>query len=243
MSESTAPQPDDSRSQGFVANPVATIVTVSDHKTGDAESWEALRRTYRHLAEQECSHEVEYMLVETEGAAHKAIPDDIEGLLPGLRIATTPGISSFDLKNAGAQAARSSFIIILDADCRPGKGWLQAVTDHHLSHPEAAVISGRTFYEGEGLLPKIFAIIDRTYVDAGKAGPTWAIPIIMAALPGTLCWRTPSRMRWVHSAQSLTLIASRQVALCCISSRTWWPIMRLPAGIWFVKSVAILASR
>ena len=150
-------------------------MTVSDHKTGDAQSWEALRNTYRHLAQQECSHEVEYMLVETEGAAHKAIPDDIEGLLPGLRIVTTPGTSSFDLKNAGAQAAKAAFIIILDADCRPARGWLQAVTDHHLAHPDAAVISGRTFYEGEGMLPKIFAIIDRTYVDAGKAGPTWAI--------------------------------------------------------------------
>ena len=153
---------------------VASIVTVSDHKVGEAEGWVALRETFRHLAAQEHAGAVEYLLVETEGQ-HREIPDDIPGLIDGLRLVTTPGTSSFDLKNAGATAARSNFVIILDADCRPAPGWLHAICEHHRQHPEADVISGRTFYEGEGVLPKVFAVIDRTYVDAGDAGPTQAI--------------------------------------------------------------------
>ena len=49
MHQSAPGKPQDAGSTG----PVATIVTVSDHKTGDAQSWEALRRTYRHLAQQD----------------------------------------------------------------------------------------------------------------------------------------------------------------------------------------------
>ncbi|MDH3669487.1 MAG: glycosyltransferase family 2 protein [Paracoccaceae bacterium] len=153
---------------------VASIITVSDHKVGKAEGWAALRETYKHLAAQDYREPVEFLLVETEGA-HHAIPEDIKGLVPDLRIVTTPGTSSFDLKNAGAAAARSDFVIILDADCRPAPGWWRAIYEHRLRHPEAAVISGRTFYEGEGVLPKVFAVIDRTYVDAGESGPTHAI--------------------------------------------------------------------
>lgn len=153
---------------------VATIVTVSDHKAGSTEGWAALRATYRHLAEQDYREPVEFLLVENEQAT-ASIPDDILGLVPGLRVVSTSGTSSFDLKNAGAEAARSDFVVILDADCRPAPGWWRAIYTHRVAHPEAAVISGRTFYEGEGLLSRVFAVIDRTYVDAGDAGPTQAI--------------------------------------------------------------------
>lgn len=159
---------------GNEITPVASIVTVSDHKVGQAESWAALRETYRHLAAQDYQEPVEFLLVETEGR-HADIPDDIKRLLQHLRIVTTSGTSSFDLKNAGAQAARSEFIVILDADCRPAPGWWRACYEHRQRHPEAAIISGRTFYEGDGVMSKLFAVIDRTYVDVGQAGRTQAI--------------------------------------------------------------------
>lgn len=154
--------------------PAATIVTVSDHKAGSEAGWTALRATCRHLATQDYRERVEFLLVET-GSAAGAIPADILELLPGLRVVTTDGSSSFDLKNAGAAAAKSAFVVILDADCRPGPGWWRALHDHRQAHPEAAVISGRTFYEGGGLMSRVFAVIDRTYVDAGGRGPTQAI--------------------------------------------------------------------
>lgn len=154
--------------------PVATIVTVLDHKVGEDESWDRLRATIRALSEQQFREPVEIMLVETEGK-HKAIPPDIQGLVSDLRIIATKGTSSFDLKNAGVEAARSDFVVILDADCRPAPGWWRAVYEHHAAHPEAAVISGRTFYEGGTLLSRGFALIDRTYVDVGQPGRTRAI--------------------------------------------------------------------
>lgn len=152
-------------------DPVATIVTVLDHKVGEDDSWDALRVTLKHLAQQDFQEPVEIMLVETEGK-HDAIPKDLHDILPELRIVTTAGTSSFELKNAGAQAARGALVAILDADCRPSPGWWRALYAHWQAHPEAAVISGRTFYEGGTLLGRIFAVIDRSYVDKGHAGIT-----------------------------------------------------------------------
>lgn len=155
-------------------DPFASIVTVLDHKVGDRESWETLRRTLHHLASQGFSEPVEVILVESEDN-RDTIPPDLTAILPDLRIVTAQGKSSFELKNAGAAAARADLVVILDADCRPAPGWWQAVRDHWQANPDAAIISGRTLYEGDSLLGRVFALIDRSYVDVGKAGPTGAI--------------------------------------------------------------------
>lgn len=155
-------------------DPVASIVTVLDHKVGEAESWDKLRVTLKNLATQDFQEPVEFLLVETEGA-HKNVPPDVTSILPGLRVVPAAGKSSFELKNAGAEAAKSDFVVILDADCRPSPGWWRAVFDHWKANPGAAVISGRTFYEGGTLLGRIFALIDRSYVDVGDAGVTTTI--------------------------------------------------------------------
>lgn len=152
----------------------ATIVTVLDHKVGDSASWDKLRVTLRHLAEQDFREPVEVLLVETE-SEERNVPSDLTDILPQLRLVTTPGRSSFELKNAGAEAARSDFVVILDADCRPAPGWWRAVFDHWKANPRAATISGRTVYEGTSLLSRVFAVIDRAYVDVGEAGVTSTI--------------------------------------------------------------------
>lgn len=157
-----------------MTEPVATIVTVLDHKVGDAGSWNALRVTLRALAAQEWREPVEFLLVETEGKRDE-VPADLVDILPGLRVVTTPGTSSFDLKNAGAAEARGDLVVVLDADCRPAEGWWRALYDHWRAHPDAAVISGRTLYEGGTLLSRIFALIDRSYVDVGGPGATGTI--------------------------------------------------------------------
>jgi hypothetical protein len=154
--------------------PVASVVTVADYKAGDAESWDALRLTVEGLARQDFEGPVEFLLVEA-AAASRAIPPEILQILPGLKVVRAEGKTSYDFKNAGAQAAGSPFVVLLDADCAPHPGWLRAVMEHRRQHPRAAVISGRTLYKGEGLLPRVLALLDRSYVDCGRPGPTKAI--------------------------------------------------------------------
>ncbi|MCA9471712.1 MAG: glycosyltransferase family 2 protein [Nitrospirales bacterium] len=153
---------------------LASVVTVADYKAGEQESWDELRLTLEGLASQDFEGAVEHILVEAEDSTLD-IPEALRQILPSLRVVRAKGRTSYDLKNAGAAAAKSDFVIMLDADCAPHQQWLSSVMRHRATHPKAAAISGRTLYKTKGLLPNIFALLDRGYVDPGHAGTTKAI--------------------------------------------------------------------
>ena len=153
--------------------PIASIVVVVDYKAGGSEAWDNLRLTLSGLARQDYREPVEFLLVEADD--RNLVPDDLQRCLPGLRVVRTAGKTSYDLKNAGAEAAASDFVVLLDADCVPRPGWWRALIEHRRQHPEAAAISGRTCYRAQGLLPRILALLDRSYVDCGGPGRTGAI--------------------------------------------------------------------
>lgn len=157
-----------------VAKPAVSIVTVSDYKAGEDQAWDALRQTLEGLAKQDFDGPVEYLLVEAEGS-NLEVPPDLTRILSALKVIRAEGTTSYDLKNAGSRAASSDFVVMLDADCAPHPKWLSSVMEHRRRHPEAAAISGRTMYKTEGLLPRVFALLDRGYVDTGRAGPNRAI--------------------------------------------------------------------
>jgi glycosyltransferase involved in cell wall biosynthesis len=154
--------------------PVASIIVVSDYKVGAPESLDQLRLTLEGLARQDYREPVEFLFVESAQASQD-VPAAVLDLLPGLKVVHTEGSTSYDLKNAGARAASSDFVILLDADCAPHPDWWRSVIEHRRQYPEAAAISGRTMYKGEGLLPRVLALLDRSYVDPGRPGPTRAI--------------------------------------------------------------------
>jgi cellulose synthase/poly-beta-1,6-N-acetylglucosamine synthase-like glycosyltransferase len=156
------------------ANPVvASVIVVIDYKAGGREAWDNLRLTLKALRGQDYREPVEFLLVEADDG--KRVPDDLQQILPGLRVVRTPGKTSYDFKNAGAAAAASDFVVLLDADCVPRPGWWRALIEHRRQHPEAAAISGRTLYRAQGLLPRILALIDRSYVECGEPGRTRAV--------------------------------------------------------------------
>lgn len=152
---------------------IASIIIVIDYKAGGSEAWDNLRLTLKGLTQQDYREPVEFLLVEADDG--KRVPDDLQQILPGLRVVRSAGRTSYDFKNAGARAAASDFVVLLDADCVPQPGWWRAVMEHRRQHPEAAAISGRTLYRAAGLLPRVLALIDRSYVDCGGPGRTGAV--------------------------------------------------------------------
>ena len=174
-----------------VVRPVASIVIVIDHKAGAGEAWDDLRRTLESLAQQDYREPVEFLLVEGRNGA--PVPPDLRRLLPELRIVRTAGSTSYDFKNAGAEAAGADWVVLIDADCRPEAGWWRAVMEHRRLHPEAAAISGKTLYRADGLLPRVLALIDRSYVDPGGCGRTGAISNNNAGFQRAVLLRFPLR--------------------------------------------------
>lgn len=154
--------------------PDVSVVVVIDYKASGTGDGTDLRAVLRALAGQQFDGEVEIILAETETAA-RDLPPNLEREHAGLRILAVPAETSYDLKNAGVLAARADLALVLDADCVPAPGWIAAAVAHHRAHPRAAVISGKTLYHAQGLLPRILALLDRSYVDPGRAGRTTAI--------------------------------------------------------------------
>ena len=169
--------------------PIASIVVVVDYKAGGSEAWDNLRLTLNGLARQDYREPVEFLLIEADDG--NQVPDDLQRRLPGLRVVGRAGKTSYDLKNAGARAAASDFVVLLDADCVPGPGWWRALIEHRRQHPQAAAISGKTLYRAQGLLPRIFALLDRSYVDCGGPGRTRAISNNNGALRRDIFLRFP----------------------------------------------------
>lgn len=157
-----------------IAKPPVTVVVVADYKAGEGLAWDEMRLTLEGLARQDFDEPVEFLLVEAEEAAAD-IPEELLQILPELKVVHSSGRTSYDFKNAGAEAASSDFVVILDADCAPHPNWLRSVMEHHRQNPQAAAISGRTLYKTDGIMQRAFALVDRGYVDTGRPGRTSAI--------------------------------------------------------------------
>ena len=70
-----------------------------------------------------------YSLCENANFKEKIPQDLIDLLLPNLRIVLVEESASYELKNAGMQAARADLAVILDADCVPDPDWLRMLVN------------------------------------------------------------------------------------------------------------------
>jgi len=145
-------------------------MVVSDYRPAEQKSWDDLRGTFSKLACQNFDEPVEYLLLENAGDL-EMMPSDVPRTISGIRVITSKSRGSYALKNAGVQAASADLVMVLDADCTPDRGWVQAGVDAMRRRPDAVAISGRTIYPGRSTLERSLGLLSRCYVDRGTAGP------------------------------------------------------------------------
>jgi len=154
--------------------PFVTVVIVSDYAGGEEKSWNDLRRNLQQLSHQTYREPVEFLFVESR-RFRQEVPPDLLSIVPSLKTLFIDGETSYQMKNAGASAASGDVVIMLDADCTPEPGWLEAFVETMHAHPEAGAVSGRTTYPGRNLLERILALTGRTYLNRPDTGETWSI--------------------------------------------------------------------
>ena len=152
------------------AQPTVTVMVVSDYRPGEQKSWNDLRATLAALANQEFDEPVEYLVLENRKDLEQ-MPSDVPQTLPGVRVIASDARGSYELKNAGVQAAAADLVMVLDADCVPDRHWVRAGVDAMRQRPDAIGISGRTTYPGRSTLERALGLLSRSYVDRGEAGP------------------------------------------------------------------------
>jgi hypothetical protein len=144
--------------------PVVTVVTLTDFEVGTDRAWNDLRATLGGLARQDFSGPAEMIFLEDERLQDQ-IPSDLTEILPQLQIVLSPQTLQYGLKNEAARVGTADIVILLDGDCVPEPGWLRALVEAMQTHPEAAVVSGRTTYAGKTFLERGCGVLGRAYVD------------------------------------------------------------------------------
>lgn len=151
--------------------PAVSVIVVSDYNSSGEPTWNDERACLNALAVQDLTEPYE-VIVSDDEAHRAAFPDDLLTVVQPTRVIFSAARGSYERKNAGARAATSPIVAILDADCRPDPDWLRVLLDTFRAHPEVSVISGRTLYEGRDLESRVFALLTRSYLDPGARGVT-----------------------------------------------------------------------
>jgi hypothetical protein len=170
--------------------PVVSVIIVSDYAAGEHGSWEDLRAAFHAWTQQDFAEPVEYLLVE-HAAYERQVPADLLDILPSLRVVYSADATSYELKNAGVQAASAPLVALVDADCIPRRDWLRRLVIALREHPQAAVISGKTVYAGKGLQERVLGLLTRAYLDPGRFGKTAFISNSSAGFRREVCLAYP----------------------------------------------------
>lgn len=156
--------------------PSVSVVIVSDHGAIGPEGWSDIRRALSALSDQDFRGPAEFLVCESERSRGQ-LPSDLTESLPSTRLCFFPEVTSYELKNRGVETATAEFVALLDADCQPDRSWLGRMVRGLRERPTAAAISGITLYRSDSVLVRTCALLGRSYVDPGRAGPTRFIAI------------------------------------------------------------------
>lgn len=101
-------------------------------------------------------------------AGNRAEEAALRRLWPSITVVMAPRSNYFAAKNAGAAASHGDIVVLLDADCVPDAGWLQALAGGFA--PDVDVVAGRTRYAGLSATARTFSVSDFANVLASPQG-------------------------------------------------------------------------
>jgi hypothetical protein len=151
--------------------PTASVIVVSDYGGRTAEDWGYLRATLRGLAAQDFAEPFEVLLVDSTPEG-EAMPPDVAGVLPDVRILHGPREQSRALLNEAVERSRADVVALLDGDCAPVAGWLRAGMAVLCARPDVVAVSGLTAYPGDAWRDRVLGVLSRSFVDPGGPGAT-----------------------------------------------------------------------
>jgi Glycosyl transferase family 2 len=170
--------------------PVASVVIYSDYGLGGRTDWREMKEVLAAVARQDFTEPVELILVESADR-RESIPADLTAILPSLKVVVSPAVHSAALKNDGVRAATAPIVGMLPADCLPAPDWIRRFVELFRDRPDVDAVSGRTDYPGDSLVVRTLALLERGFVDPGRAGATWSVSYNNAAYRRALLVKHP----------------------------------------------------
>ena len=105
---------------------------------------------------------------------------EIRRRYPSVTFVTSPTSNYFAAKNVGASVATGDIIALLDGDCVPTPGWLEALSARF--EPGVAAVGGSTRYTGNSWAAWTFSIPDFAYIQAEEKGGASGLNLSNVAL-------------------------------------------------------------
>ncbi len=150
------------------SSPEISVVVVSDYSGGESRSWEDLAHCISAIIAQEGRDRIELLFCEDSRFA-TTIPTELRALVPATKLCLVESSESVVLKNEGVKRAEAPLVAIIDGDCTPEPGWLQAILETFEQRSDVAVVSGRTLYRNRTTSERVLGLLSRSYMDPGRA--------------------------------------------------------------------------
>ncbi|UVK41471.1 glycosyltransferase [Mesorhizobium sp. AR10] len=139
---------------------------VSDYLTADGD--DELRRSLRAYAQDERGVPGEIVIMLPRGHT-SGIEADLSGkaafLCPLVIVATHDSDESSQLKDAALAHCRYDLVAVVEADCLPRPGWLEALHETFEKNPKLDAVSGRTSYGEETMMKRVMSLLDRGFIE------------------------------------------------------------------------------
>ncbi|MCA1567052.1 MAG: glycosyltransferase [Acidobacteria bacterium] len=151
--------------------PLVSVVieTVTAREDGAAGPLaDDLAATLDALGRQTYPQELIEPIVVIDGEVADADAAELRRRYPLVKFVNSPASNYFAAKNAGASAAAGDIVALLDSDCVPQAGWLEALLAPFV--PGVAAVGGRTRYAGGSWTALTFSIPDFAYTLAEENG-------------------------------------------------------------------------
>ncbi len=150
------------------APPEISVVVVSDYWGGESRSWEDLHQCISAVMAQDGRERIELLLCEDSKFA-RTIPEELRACAPEMKVCLVESSESVVLKNEGVRQAGAPLVAVLDGDCTPQPGWLQAILDTFAQRSDVSVVSGQTTYGNKTVTERVLGLLSRSYMDPGHA--------------------------------------------------------------------------
>jgi hypothetical protein len=151
--------------------PRISVVIVSDYTPEGVSEWRDQERALAAFRDQDIAEPFEIVLVENE-ARRRTMPPGLARIAPRTRVLFADHARSATLKDLGVAQTSGKLVAVIEADCEPARDWLRVLVRTLEAHPGVDAVSGRTTYGQGNAMKRVWALLDRAYVDVGAEGPT-----------------------------------------------------------------------
>ena len=152
-----------------------TVVVVSDFEPNAGKSWRDEIAMLNALASQDVSTEFPVIVAESSEHDGTALPPAMRSSVPKLQMHYVPSTRSATLKDSAVAECRTPYVVVVEADALPEPDWLRRICETAELHPDADVVSGRTYYGEESSWQRIMNLIGRSFDDSGATGPSESV--------------------------------------------------------------------